>query len=256
MATSSSPKNFNILTKPKRLLARFLFGSKVMQGPFAGMRYISNAVGSAYWPKWMGIYERELTPVIDEICSRPFERIVDVGAAEGFYAIGFALRYRGAQVVAFEADPEGQRLIGELARVNDVEAQVSILGFCDSWALSKAVRFKNTLLIMDVEGFEAELLNPAIVPELKSTEILVELHEYLAPGLGDLLRQRFSESHKIAEVLPKARIIDDLPKKLQWFRFFFPWRVLQRVIFERPASLNGRVLEHSWLHLRPIHPGK
>jgi len=33
----------------------------VLQGQFSGMRYISKSVGSAYIPKLLGIYERELT---------------------------------------------------------------------------------------------------------------------------------------------------------------------------------------------------
>ena len=35
-------------------------------GPFAGMRYIRNAVGSAYVPKLLGMYERELNRVVEK----------------------------------------------------------------------------------------------------------------------------------------------------------------------------------------------
>src|ERR1700722_7380135 len=64
--------------------------STVMAGPFAGMGYIESSVGSAHIPKLLGIYEGEIAPCIEQICrSRP-ELVVDLGAAEGYYAVGAA----------------------------------------------------------------------------------------------------------------------------------------------------------------------
>ena len=77
---------------------------KVRLGPFAGMRYVSNSIGGAYLPKLLGIYERELTQVMEAACARQPRLIVDIGAAEGYYAVGLALRNPQATVIAFEAE--------------------------------------------------------------------------------------------------------------------------------------------------------
>src|SRR6266446_5569422 len=73
-------------------LVRSRTGGRVPKGPFAGMRYIDNAFGSAYVPKLLGIYERELNDCIERACALSFPLIIDIGAAEGYYAIGMALR--------------------------------------------------------------------------------------------------------------------------------------------------------------------
>src|ERR1700676_177840 len=61
-------------------LVRSRTGGRIPTGPFAGMRYIDNAFGSASGPKLLGIYERELNPFIEQACAQNFPLIVDVGA--------------------------------------------------------------------------------------------------------------------------------------------------------------------------------
>src|SRR5215208_3855790 len=64
---------------------------KVLSGIFAGMRYVRDAVGGQLYPKLLGTYELELVPVIQALNRKRVARIVDVGAAEGYYAVGLAL---------------------------------------------------------------------------------------------------------------------------------------------------------------------
>src|SRR4051812_36356723 len=54
----------------------------VMSGPFRGMRYIRDWVGVAC--KVIGTYERELHPLIAELLTAPYKRVVNVGSAEGY----------------------------------------------------------------------------------------------------------------------------------------------------------------------------
>jgi hypothetical protein len=93
---------------------------RVHSGPFAGMRWISSAPDCAriHIPKLLGIYERELNPYIDQACALNFSRIVDVGAAEGYYAVGMALRNPHARVIAFEIafDADGDHEIQRCRR--------------------------------------------------------------------------------------------------------------------------------------------
>lgn len=111
-------------------LSRTRTGSRVLKGPFAGMNYVSHAVGSAYIPKLLGIYERELTPCVEAICRRNPSLIVDVGAAEGYYAVGLARRNPAARVICFELDPRGRDALAEMSRINGVGDRISIRGLC------------------------------------------------------------------------------------------------------------------------------
>ncbi len=67
-------------------------GFTIFSGPFAGMAYVARAVGSAVVPKLVGSYEQELHGVLADIAQTPYMVVVDVGCAEGYYAVGLAAR--------------------------------------------------------------------------------------------------------------------------------------------------------------------
>jgi precorrin-6B methylase 2 len=104
------------------------------------MRYVEQSVGSALYPKLLGTYEKELQPVIERLCAKGYLWIIDVGAAEGYYAIGMALRCEDAHVVAFESVETGRQLIRQLAQLNRIENKVEIHGHCDPGILQKQLK--------------------------------------------------------------------------------------------------------------------
>ena len=101
----------------------------VRTGPFQGMKYIGKSTSSVLIPKLLGIYERELHPVIEYATSRPFQTIVDIGAAEGYYCVGLARRMPQTRVVAYEMDEAGRQRLKELAGLNHVSDRLEIRGF-------------------------------------------------------------------------------------------------------------------------------
>ncbi|MCE9519631.1 MAG: hypothetical protein K8R87_08785, partial [Verrucomicrobia bacterium] len=65
---------------------------RVLAGPFAGLRYPKfEAVGSSLIGKLVGIYEIELGALMEKILVAPYETVVDLGCAEGYYAVGLAV---------------------------------------------------------------------------------------------------------------------------------------------------------------------
>jgi hypothetical protein len=177
-----------------------VYRGSVLDGPFAGMKYVEQAVGSGWFPKVLGRYERELHGVIGEIIAGGFGTIVDIGCAEGYYAIGLALRCPTAQVLAYDIDEHARTLCGELATRNGVEGRVSIRGRCEPEELRQLNLVGRAVVISDCEGFELEVLDPKRVPWLAAADILVELHDFLIPGLKDQLLPRFEATH-IAQVI-------------------------------------------------------
>ena len=156
------------------------------------MRYNAGTDGRVHLPKLLGIYERELNGWLEQACALNFPLIIDVGAAEGYYAIGMALRNPKARVIAFEAESKSRVALGEKARLNNVESRVEICGKCEPEDLKRALMgTQRPFLICDVEGYEAVLLNPAAVLPLRRAFILVELHEFIE-NLVDAMRHRKS----------------------------------------------------------------
>ena len=176
-------------------------GGRVLSGPFAGMAYAGEAVGSQPGPKLLGTYESELAAVMDDCCTRSFTNIVDVGAAEGYYAIGTLRRMPNAKGVAFESEPAGRRLLESMAKLNGVANRLTIRGKCTPSELSAALeQGANNLVIMDVEGAEDELLDAQRCSGLGNAQILVETHEHLAPGVMERLMRRFQATHEIKRI--------------------------------------------------------
>jgi hypothetical protein len=177
----------------------------VAAGPFAGMRYIQQALCSSLYPKLLGVYEQELHPIINRILKQNYSMIVDVGSAEGYYAVGLARARPDWSVVAFDSDLIARELVAELAALNHCADRIVILGRCDPTSLASVLK-PGALIICDCEGYEAELLKPDCVQALRTCDILVELHDVFIPGISKLLLPRFAQSHSLSIVpaVPRA----------------------------------------------------
>lgn len=213
-------------------LTRERTGGRVRMGPFAGMRYVDTSVGSCFIPKLLGIYERELAPKVEIICRSGSDLIVDVGAAEGYYAVGLALRNPRARVVAFEMEEPGRRAIGEMARLNQVADRLLVRGRCEPRDLAAALAGSSRpVIVCDAEGYEEELLDPHDVTALRSAVILVETHEFVRCGITRELQGRFAPSHDVELIWQEPRRRAD-----------FPWRALGTRLLPR-AYLDWAVSE-------------
>lgn len=185
---------------------------KVRGGPFAGMRYVDESVGSAYLPKLLGIYERELNGCIEQACALSFPLIVDIGAAEGYYAVGMALRNPTAHVVAFETEEAGRAAVQRMARLNSVDSRIDIHGECGPETLHVALfGAPRSLVICDVEGNEEALLDLDALPALAHAYLLVEVHEFIHRGITERIIQRFALTHDIQHIWQESRSRRDFP---------------------------------------------
>jgi hypothetical protein len=220
-------------------------GTTVAAGPFQGMRYVATGVGSAYHPKLLGVYERELHPVVDAIAEIGPDRIIDIGAAEGYYAVGLAIHNPRTEIVAFEQETEGQTLLRDMATRNGVADRVRVMGRCEPADLrGELVPATKPVVFCDVEGYETALLDPVAIPELINAWILAELHEFIVPGVGKLIRSRFDKTHFVTEIAQIPRTRSDCP--------YLPWyaRLLPAVYATYPVN-EFRPERMSWLWLQP-----
>jgi len=220
-------------------------GMRVSSGPFAGLRYVEESAEGAYIPRLLGIYERELIPIIEGVVKNEFQNIVIIGAAEGFYAVGFAFRIQNATVVAFEMDKNGRELMAKMATLNRVSDRVVIHGKCEPEGLRRHLKVrKRTFVLCDVEGYESELMDPGRVPELANTYMLVELHEFKQAGITDVVISRFESTHDVRHIWQQERTAADFPYSNIYTRLM-PRRYLEWAVSEwRPGRM-------SWLWLQP-----
>jgi hypothetical protein len=202
----------------RRILARLDSPGRVSQGPFRGMRYLALSYCSEILPKLVGTYESELAEAIEAICRADCDRIVDIGTAEGYYAVGMALRNPRAEMVGYEINPSARYYLRRLARLNGVAERFDIRGACSVDSLADSVvGAHRPAVICDCEGAEDHLLDPERVEPLRRAWILVETHDGLETGEGVLegitgrLHRRFAATHEIDVITSRARRRDELP---------------------------------------------
>mgnify|MGYP002777078187 CR=1 FL=1 len=197
-------------------IAARLGGDTVRAGPFAGMRYRQRAVAQGgFLPKLLGSYERELHPTWRSLAGGQWRTVIDVGAAEGYYAVGLARLLPGCTVHAFEMERPLHAAIGAMARENGAADRVHVHGRCTSAMLGSMLTDRATaaatLLVMDCEGAEDVLLDLVAAPGLAHATIVVEVHDALVPGVGVRLRERFAMTHDVIAVPTESRGVADLP---------------------------------------------
>ncbi len=190
--------------------------NKVVSGPFKGMRYIYRSVGSSLFPKLLGTYEKELWKEVELAIARNPKLVVDIGAAEGYYAVGLARRLPEAKIVCFEAQESLHYLLKSMADLNKISNRVELYGFCTVDLLNKVLgpttdNKQPVLIVCDIEGAEDEVLDPVKISGLISADVLVELHDIGVPGVSDRIRKRFESTHTITKITSRPRVHEDWP---------------------------------------------
>jgi hypothetical protein len=213
------------------------YGAKILSGPFEGMRFVPQVAEGCCIPKLLGCYEEELHPYVEQAIARDYAQVLNIGVAEGYYAVGLSRRLPKAKVFAFDIDDNAQRTCAAVARENGVGERVQVGGRFRGEDFARFAE-PRTLLVCDIEGAERELLDPQAFPALRRMDIIVELHDCLVPGLSTQIPERFLVSHDITLVkqagrgkpLPplfdKLSHLDQLLAVWEWRSGPTPWAIM------------------------------
>ena len=189
-------------------------GATVQHGPFKGMSFSTRSTEGARAARLLGAYEASLIPIIEEIIARNYPLVVDIGSAEGYYAVGLARRMAQTRVLARDASDIAQAACRSLSFENGVAARVEVgglFGHADFEALQGP-----RVVICDIEGAEVALLDPEKAPSLRQTDILVECHDAMVERATETLVARFRPSHDITRI-ERALAGDCLPGWMDGF---------------------------------------
>lgn len=199
MAPSEEQKEFDYLFPQK----------EVLHGPFKGLKYpFFSSVCSMLYPKLIGSYEKELDNWIEKFLKNKYDQILDIGCAEGYYAVGFALKSPSAKVIAFDIDENARNLCFEMAKANGVADRVEIKSSCTADDLEHFNFGQRSLIISDCEGYELRLFTKTNIANLRNCDVLIETHDFININITTYLTELFSATHNI-EVI---KSIDDIEK--------------------------------------------
>lgn len=186
-------------------------GFVVQGGPFADMKLVSDT-GDLDSHLLLGSYESELHGAIEGLTHNDYDQVVNVGCASGYYAVGLALRLPTSRIYATDSSPHERDLCRKTAKLNGVSDRITVMGITDLQQLQSLLGLGGkTLIVMDCEGCERDLLRPDLVPQLVTCDLVIELHDLVDPPISEIMSQRFAETHHIKLVNSVERDPDQFP---------------------------------------------
>jgi hypothetical protein len=205
-----------------RRMAEVTMGT-VVAGPFAGMGLGMHAIwgDDDIASKLLGCYEHLLHPVIESLlASTSFSHIINVGCADGYYAIGFARRLPTASIFCVDLNPRSKDALSKNAGLNSIAAsRIRFTTESTPEVLEHALRSADgdasTLVFMDCEGSELDLLDIRRAPSLASPNVtfIIECHDHMRSlSLTADLTRRFSGTHEATIV--REPVVNPLPPSL------------------------------------------
>ena len=242
----------NKVEKSAELVAGYLrerYDDRVAHGPFKGMQLSRQA----WWgtkdasSKLLGVYERQVQEQLETFASQA-SVLIDIGAADGYMAIGAVRSGLYERAICFEISESGRRRLQENAETNGVSERIEIFGEASRETLCPLLAdTANAVILCDIEGAEFELLSEDVLEAARDVRLIVELHDpFVANGteLRAALLDRASRGFDTA-ILKGADI--QLSRYPELDRFNDTQRLL--------AFSEGRGRAMEWLVLTPRAAG-
>lgn len=188
--------------RAQREIDKHMADYRVKHGPFKGLQYprLKNVTETNLFCKLLGCYESETHNAINDLVTRGYSQIINIGCAEGYYTVGMALRCPEAKIFAYDINQDVLSQCKEMARLNGVLDRVTWGSFVDKDVLRKFPFEGRALIICDCEGYESELFDRDLVDVLAGHDVFVEVHDGLDITISDNIKSSYAATHDILHI--------------------------------------------------------
>jgi hypothetical protein len=214
-------------------------GLTIYGGLFKGMEYLDHSTEGCLLPRLLGCYEQELHDDLRAFASEGLDAVVDIGCAEGYYAVGLARLMPDVTVHAYDTDAKARESCRGLAAKNGVADRVHI-GETFTGDMFETFADRRTLVMIDTEGFEEEIMRPDQWPALARLAIVMETHPEKHPDIVATMLARFTSTHDI-ELRATGPRVSDLPG----------WLLELPHLDQLIATWEFRATQTPWFVMRP-----
>ena len=184
-----------------------IYNNTVQQGPFKGM--IINE--DQFWgpgdrsSKILGLYEKEIQDLIVSIQKdKNYSTFVDIGGADGFFAIGSLVNNLFEKCEVFEISKKGRISIQKNSKQNNVYDSIKIHDKASKRSLIKIDNINNSLILCDIEGGEYELFDEKLINEIYPSDIIIEIHKDKENSLVNF-EKRFTKTYSLTKITQEPR---------------------------------------------------
>ena len=219
-----------------------IFNNTVQEGPFKGM-IISE---DQFWgpgdkaSKILGLYEKEIQNLINQIQEKNnFPTFIDIGGADGFFAVGSVKNNLFKNCEVFEISKRGRQSIEESAIKNNVADLISIKSEANEKTLSSIENINNSVILCDIEGGEYDLFSENLIKNMHPSNVIIEIHKN-----PDISLKEFEDKFKNLFSINK---ITQGPRSLKGFGELKNFNDNNRSLL----TSEGRSYIQEWWHLSP-----
>ncbi|AFJ90394.1 hypothetical protein MYA_6060 (plasmid) [Burkholderia sp. KJ006] len=170
-------------------------GGVVQHGPLAGFNIGTRATwrASDNGSKLLGFYEKEVCDLLAELAVER-ETLVDLGGADGFYAVGMVKTGVYQHCHCFEIEDASRENIAAIADANGVRDRVHLYGAATPTfariLTDRGVNLARSTVLIDIESAEFDVLTSDCLQDLRRAHVIVEIHDFMRPHDG---KQRYAE---------------------------------------------------------------
>lgn len=221
--------------------------STIAYGPLKGYKLSSDS----HWGVTdrggmiLGIYEKE---VLHELLNVPsnYTIFIDLGAADGYYAVGLVAANIYEKSYCYEMDVNGQKVILENAILNDVSTKVVVKAEATKsfvYDIPKYELDKSTILV-DIEGAEFGIFTSEIFHYLSNSIIIIEIHDFLVEEGAIKFKKLIEDSTKTH----RSKIITMSERDLSVYKELENWNDIDRWLI----CSEGRDKLMKWVRFDPL----
>ena len=157
--------------------SKFTNNPVVQSGIFKNLRYPKiYSYMSVIFPKLMGIYEKQLHKPISEFKKNNYDTIINIGAAEGYYAVGMALCFPQSKVAAIDINIDALNFLKKMSILNNTQDRVKIINSDAKIFLETIDPNQSYLVICDCERCEFDIFSEKSIENLKKSDLIIEMH--------------------------------------------------------------------------------
>ena len=190
--------------------------------------------------KILGLYEKEIQDLLVVIQkNKNYPTFIDIGGADGFFAIGSLVNNLFEKCEVFEISKRGRNSIQKNSKKNNVYDSIKIYEKATYNSLSKIENINNSLILCDIEGGEYELFDEKLINEIYPSDIIIEIHKDNENSLVNF-EKRFINSYSITKITQEPRSLKN-------------FKELENINDNNRALImsEGRSGIQEWWHLSP-----
>ena len=161
--------------------------------------------------KIYGFYENKIQQKLKDI-NNPI--LIDIGAADGFFAIGSLKSKICEFCYAFEETKKSRENLFKTAQINNVQNKLSIIGKAtkDNFfsLLPSEINFSKVTILCDIEGGEFDFFSDEILKTIKYSNIIIEIHKNHNKNLEIVLLERVKKYFDVSIIIDNDKNFENV----------------------------------------------